>query len=242
MAVSARVANCGLILCKRQEEVRVGRVNDFNVCLLSPQRPKSRSLHHYSEESWLLAAVWWWHCGGAWLLVLAYLFNVPWLLCLHCHLTSSYLCCAENWCPGHWGVLRSYLRYLEELWVGIHPLLPIQGVMLEKDRKDFICFVFLTFSLTDSSSPSHPAPSPQVRPLWSMCQSSAPVSPSGFYLVCFFSLSLSLFWFLSFSHLHLDCTLIWKAKMLNSMIGEEKALHQAATWCSQPGRIWYTYR
>lgn len=135
---------CGqlwLILCKRQEEVRVGRVNDFNVCLLSPQRPKSRSLHHYSEESWLLAAVWWWHCGGAWLLVLAYLF-LDSSVCLHCHLISSYLCCAENWCPGHWGVLRSYLRYLEELWVGIHPLLPIQGVTLEKDRKDFICFVF----------------------------------------------------------------------------------------------------
>lgn len=102
-------------------------------------------------------------------------------------------------------------------------------------------FCFLNFSLTDSSSPSHPAP-PQVRPLWSMCQSSAPVSPSGFYLVYFFSLSLSLFWFLSFSHLHLDCTLIWKAKMLNSMIGEEKVLHQAAIWCSQPGRIWCTYR
>lgn len=32
----------------------------------------------------------------------------------------------ENRCSGNWGVLRSDLRYFQELWVWLHPLLSVQ--------------------------------------------------------------------------------------------------------------------
>lgn len=32
----------------------------------------------------------------------------------------------ENWCPGDWGVLWINLGNFQELWVRVHPVLPVQ--------------------------------------------------------------------------------------------------------------------
>lgn len=45
------------------------------------------------------------------------------------------VCGAENRRPGHRGVLRPYLRHLQELRVGIHPLLPVQGLTRAHGRR-----------------------------------------------------------------------------------------------------------
>lgn len=36
----------------------------------------------------------------------------------------------ENWCPGDRGILRTYLGNLQELRVGLHPVLPVQRLRL----------------------------------------------------------------------------------------------------------------
>lgn len=68
-----------------------------------------------------------------------------------CVCVSWCVCGAENRRPGHRGVLRPYLRHLQELRVGIHPLLPVQGLTRAHGRRRLngillvalFCFVFL---------------------------------------------------------------------------------------------------
>lgn len=96
-------------------------------------------------------------------------------------------CCAENRRPGDRGVLWAYLRHLEELRVGIHPLLPVQGV-----------------TGAGSATQEEADKDSSLSPSWIPAVSIPSCSRSLFVPV---PLSLPVLWFLPFSHLHLDCTL-----------------------------------
>lgn len=77
---------------------------------------------------------------------------------------SSCLCRAENRRPGDRGVLRAYLRHLQELRVGIHPLLPVQGVRrsesvtLEKTERDCLVQLIPVTSILCCSQFVHASP------------------------------------------------------------------------------------